>query len=630
MCEFNKKSVSENYKWFSDKLSDDFHFSFIGKSKVIFGYNGIGKSTLFKCIKESNNTNIEYIDYVSDGKDILPKDNLVISTNINSIIDIDKKLSSLDLLLNASEQMKTMSGITSKAQAKGILKKLEEIRDAKTIDSLESSKSEISDITKEFGVVNSKVFFKVWGATAKASTAKLELQNAKGKQLFNALSSINNLVSSDDKICPVCDTEKENLKVIIEEKMKRLSSSKSELCEMLADNFIPIKEETVESYIGLYDKLKNNNGLLTAFALCGGSEESYEKMANAIEDKKTLIKDKNDLLAEAKEHYLNVKKKETQLKHDLLRYFKIEETNVQFDDEKFLISIAFPRKIETYSTGEINLIIFLYRIYSFLGSDKTTLVLDDPVSSLDLLNHYKIAYELVKTAVDKTIIILTHSAEFLNTINSQYPSKFDFLYLEECSSRIRIQPIEVSAGSKDPNIISLERLTEDSFVKALKEREMTGSSENIDVFHYTIEEKFLFNDPEEISNHKLIKMIDDFSAFSFSDFYKNTTLKIEYICALRVWIEYRLFKLITDKNKDKQASFLKERDLNGKINIIFPRDESNPFSITKFSRDDLMSKKVMLNQGSHYFSQVMPMAYSINISFDQLSEEIVEFRRLFK
>jgi len=340
MCEFTKKSISKNYEWFSDKLSDDFHFSLTGKSKVIFGFNGIGKSTLFNCIKESNNTSIEYIDYVSDGKDILPKDNFVISANINSIIDIDKKLSSLNLLLDAPIQMKTLSGITSKAQAKGILKKLEKIRDAKTIDNLESSKSEIGAITKEFGVVNSKVFFKVWGATAKASTAKLELQNAKGKQLFNALASINNFVSSDDKICPVCDTEKENLKGIIEKKMKKLSSSKSELCEMLADNSIPTKEETVESYIKLYDKLKNNNGLLTAFALCGGSEESYEKMAKAIEDKKTLIKDKNDLLTEAKEHYLNVKKKENQLKHDLLRYFKVEETNVEFDDEKFLILLS--------------------------------------------------------------------------------------------------------------------------------------------------------------------------------------------------------------------------------------------------------------------------------------------------
>ncbi|MFA7032841.1 MAG: AAA family ATPase, partial [Bacilli bacterium] len=453
---------------------------------------------------------------------------------------------------------------------------------------------------------------------------------AKDKQLFNSLVSINKLVSPNDKICPVCNTEKENLKNIIEEKMKRLSSSKSELCDILADNSIKTEEGTVEAYISLCDKLKSNGDLLTAFALCGGSEEAYEKTTKAIEEKKALIKEKNNLLNEAKEHYLNVKKNEKQLKHDLMRYFKVEETNIIFNNDDFLVSITFPRKIETYSTGEINLIIFLYRIYSFLGSDKTTLVLDDPVSSLDLVNHYKIAYELVKTSTEKTIIILTHSAEFLNTVNSQYPSKFDFLYLEECSSRIRIQPIDISGEMDDPNIISLGRLAENSFVKALKEREIGDSSENIDVFHYTVEEKFLFNNPKEISNHRLIKMIDNFSCFSFSGFYGNTIIKIEYICALRVWVEYHLFKLITDKNKDKQDSFLKERDLNGKINIIFPRDGSNPFGITRFSRDDLMSKKVMLNQGVHYFSQVMPMAYAINISLDQLSEEIVELKNLFE
>ncbi len=26
MCEFTKKSISKNYEWFSEKLSDDFHF----------------------------------------------------------------------------------------------------------------------------------------------------------------------------------------------------------------------------------------------------------------------------------------------------------------------------------------------------------------------------------------------------------------------------------------------------------------------------------------------------------------------------------------------------------------------------------------------------------------------------
>src|SRR5690606_10347621 len=130
------------------------------------------------------------------------------------------------------------------------------------------------------------------------------------------------------------------------------------------------------------------------------------------------------------------------LEQDLKRYFQVNSENITFDDSNHSIIVKFPRELKTYSTGELNLISFLFRLYSFIGSDKSLLVLDDPVSSLDLVNHYKIAYEIVKNNKrDKKMLILTHSVEFVNVVNSQHPNSFKFYYLEEANGRIFLQSI---------------------------------------------------------------------------------------------------------------------------------------------------------------------------------------------
>ena len=58
-----------------------------------------------------------------------------------------------------------------------------------------------------------------------------------------------------------------------------------------------------------------------------------------------------------------------------------------------------------------------------------------------------------------------------------------------------------------------------------------------------------------------------------------------------------------------------------------PRIGTPPVTVpTGLTRDILMSKKVMLNQGVHYYSQIMPFAYAINLSLDMLKDEIQELR----
>jgi len=75
--------------------------------------------------------------------------------------------------------------------------------------------------------------------------------------------------------------------------------------------------------------------------------------------------------------------------------------------------------------------------------------------------------------------------------------------------------------------------------------------------------------------------------------------------------------------------FMEKRKLHGKIDYIFSKTCAAvvPLPIG-LNKDILMSKKVMLNQGAHYYSQVMPFAYAINMSLDMLKDEILELKAL--
>jgi len=200
------------------------------------------------------------------------------------------------------------------------------------------------------------------------------------------------------------------------------------------------------------------------------------------------------------------------------------------------------------SSSQINLVGFLYKIYSFIGSDKTILLLDDPVSSLDLMNHYKIAYEIVKNSKTKTktLIVLTHSTEFINAINSQHPSNsqnplFEYYYLEQANGIISIQSIPIISNN-NPNIISLDKLTDtrefDGFIGALQSKDEDPTNNDVQqLFHYSDSAIHLNGDVTKFSNHDFILLIDKFSCFNQKDFYHDSYLKILYLCALRIWLE---------------------------------------------------------------------------------------------
>lgn len=140
------------------------------------------------------------------------------------------------------------------------------------------------------------------------------------------------------------------------------------------------------------------------------------------------------------------------------------------------------------------------------------------------------------------------------------------------------------------------------------------------VFHYDETYTCPLND---CSNDELVKMIDDFDGeFEGSTFEELSLEKIICLTALRVWIE----KQMKDNFK---GSFSGINQLFPKINHYFNHKDMwiNNLDI---EREDLVRKKVLLNQNDHYKSQIIPFHYALSISCDDMANELLELKQILK
>lgn len=636
---FEKNSITDaNYEWFKNKLDDNFSISDDGRSKVIFGYNGIGKSTIFKCIGKTNNTNIEYLEYGDLKIQLIKgKNTMTISPNINQIVQLKSQIEPLMPSLNSQKNLKDTFGFTKLGDVSLFGQRIMAAWKDKSFTGFVKAKADIQSIETKLSGIPPKAFIGALTEISAVQSAQQELQDEKDHALFHVLNSLDKITDQAESVCQVCGNNAPNLKQIIQTKMNLLNNKQSALIEKLKQVNIALDERLINNLVAVYDQINVDADLKADYLLCSGSSSAYDTINQNLSMVQSLETQLQPLVARAQSSYFNIKNAKTPLESDLKRYFQVTRTDVKFNDSDFTVTITFPREIKTFSTGELNLLSFLYKVYSFIGSDKSILLLDDPVSSIDLINHYKIAYEIVKTSLNnKTLIVLTHSTEFVNVVNSQYPNLFMFFYLEEASGVVSLQEIPFNPSEKNPNIIVLEKLIDSSgfsgFIQALKKRDEDSSNTSIQrLFHYTLTKEHLDGDTQKFSNYDLISLIENFTSFTQIDFYKDSYIKIQYLCAMRAWLEKKLYLLISNSDTLLQTKFLNEDTINKKIDCVLPRNGAIVPNVTipvGLSRDILMSKKVMLNQGVHFNSQVLPFAYAINLSLDMLKDEIIELKTL--
>lgn len=626
---FNSNNFSEiNYLNFDS----NFDITLLDKIKIILGPNGTGKTSIYKNIRKRY-LDYAFIDYKEVEQSVVAKkDEIIIGA---SIVLLENKIKEKEQLLeeiNVKNNLKDMS-ITNKATAEAISKNMETLRKnpEQAILNFSDGKLEcIFSLNEDY-----KNFFKSNASKLIGlQEVKTELKDLKDNYKKHFLEEIDNYLDNDDHVCPVCGKNNdEPIKIIIARKLLEIKEIEEEIVRNYQSIHLDFKPETILKNLNDIKNVISENNLsisdVESYFICGGIREKSNLIVESKEKLKEINSDINNLESQKDEFYKNLKKYSDDLVSIFHFQFSVDRSNIIFDDENKLIKIKLPRKVEEYSTGEVNLITFITCVLEFISSDKKCLIIDDPLSSYDIPNQYKIMYEIAAAKSDlKSILIFTHNVDTINIANTQFNKLFEYEVLEKRKNTLFLNKIGYCTQN---NVLDVTELLNNlnktykhyHYLELLTKKE-TWDDTNEDhlIFHY--DEPFNKTiDGFNYTNDYISDLIDNFdeNTFQNSSYLENTADKIIYAAALRIWIEKQFYIV---SNND---SSLHEKQFGDKIKYIF--NDNRWRGSNKVTREYLMSKKVMLNQHIHQKSQIMPFYYSLNLTFDDISNEINDIKEHF-
>ena len=622
--------IEEDFKENWLNYSSDFKIS--DKSSIYLGPNGIGKTTTYKVIKEKHPL-LGFFSY-DDCKERILKEKNKLKISIRTT-DIDKlKLEKQELIDSLDLKTKAFKkhDITSATKASEYSDYCKEAynENENGLLGFDSVNLEVllkyeSEVKKKFILQNSKDLcnLKLQGD---------ELNQIRDKYILDSIELLEKAIDSNDTICPVCGYNHE--KNILEIYQIRKKSFENNLNKLI-DKYRIITKETKDNVYNDILEMMNfacdnniNDIVSTNYILIGNNIDNITKLIN-VKNKIKKINEKIKRLEVERENFFNnLYSNWNKIKPILSKAFKEDKITININAVEKTIVLNLKRDAKTYSTGELNYIVFLLNILEFEYSNKSTIVLDDPLSSFDIKRQYEIAFDIISRLIsnNKNVIIFTHNINLVNIINSQYPSIFEYKAIDMIDNVLKIYDINLP---KNESILNIENLLSripktnkyKKWLELLIEKDLWDDDcEYHQVFHYDETYTCPLND---CSNDELVKMIDDFDGeFEGSTFEELSLEKIICLTALRVWIE----KQMKDNFK---GSFSGINQLFPKINHYFNHKDMwiNNLDI---EREDLVRKKVLLNQNDHYKSQIIPFHYALSISCDDMANELLELKQILK
>lgn len=631
---FNSNNFKEiNYLNFDA----DFNITIGDKVKIILGPNGTGKTSLYKNIK-NRFLDYSFIDYDEVEKSVIAKKNTIIIGS--SIVELDSKNKEKQELLDSIDVKENLKifGITNKTNSEAVSKNLEKLRKNPEL-AIEQFKEENLEIIFSMDDNYSSFFGENAKKIIDIKEIKTQIEDIKNNFKKHILNEIDNYLDDDEFICPVCGIKNnEPIKMIIAKKLSELKCLEEEIVINYQKKHSEMKPEKILEDISNIKSIVEENNIsienIENYFICGGNKEKSKIILESQEKLKKLNAEITKLESEKEKFYKTLKEHKEDLKSTFQLQFYVKDEDINFSDESKEISIKLPRKVEEYSTGEINLMTFIICILEFISSDKECLVIDDPLSSYDIPNQYRIIYEIVTAKNDtKKILIFTHNVDTINIANTQYSSLFEYEVLEKRKDTLYLNKITFSSST---NILSVDELKKHisqdynhlNYINLLTKKEtwndeITDEYENHLIFHY--DEPFQKKiDNIDYTNDYLADLIDNFddSTFQNKSYLENTADKIIYTAALRIWIEKQFY---INSNND---SSLHRKQFGDKIKYMFSNNRWTGSS--KVTRKYLMSKKVMLNQHIHQQSQIMPFYYVLNLTLDDISKEIKDIKEHFE
>lgn len=624
-------------------FSKQMEISLNDKSKVIFGYNGIGKTSIYKKIMEKHSNDYAFLDYEKiNNYHIDDKKNFEIGCNIRQITELEQKNNEIDEKINVSNTLKEY-GLTNATKVKKFGEKLKNIKKNKAIESkLNISDTTIKDFDDVIGINNKQWFINKYDVL-KGHNIQIDFNTYLNYNFYNAYKYLDNCIEPNKYECPVCEEKsKINIKEIIENKKKEYSEYKEiNIFEGFIFNNKYNNNEQITKIIGFINQINEED--VTDLIICDFNIENKNRINKLIEQKNKNTAEINELMKMKKKYYTMLKSEKDEIINFLSNKFNINNNDVEFDDGKYSIRISLPRNAETYSNGEFDLLTFFIGMWEFQLGDKKLLIIDDPISSYDIINQYITIFRIAEVAnEEKKILIFTHNIELINAIISQNPNGFEYQYIERYDNKLLVLQDIFKEKTKPLSIRNLDlddRKKESNYLYAIINRndkysfEKNTEYQNYNkLFHY--DEPYQMNvGGEELSNDELAEYIENYNGTTFkcyNDFLENSLTKIIYIMSLRVWIEKKIYKVF-ENNKDVLKE-LDKKQFYKKISIIFNNEDYKKQITSEYkqlTKKKLMQKKTMLNQNDHFDSQILPFYYALNISIDDLKNEIRDIKDMF-
>ena len=509
---------------------------------------------------------------------------------------------------------------------------------------------------------DAKFFVNNWRGLSAAESIKEDIESLKACMLNEISIHLLNWIDEDTNVCPICGSvNTEPIAKLIKTRKAALADMEGELLSDYSKAHPNKNAEEIQEGLRTLREAAATKGVdekaVFSFAICGGQMQVVERLDTA-KDKLSIIDGEiSNLIETKKRFYENIRKREVEITNLLKVKFGLEQGSIDFDDNAEELVVKLPRQLDSFSTGEVDLMVALVSINEFWASDSEVLVLDDPITSFDLANQYTILFDLIRMVREanhdgflKSVVILTHNTNCINIAESQCSGLFSYYSLDRWEDGLRLNSIKlerdgahrylcqsaiISTAEKKPdedvghNVIPLS--AKRAYIEAVSSREQ-GEANLHPIFHYDGSSGKISYKSSQLSNDRLADLIDHTDVCSLigkDDFVETCLDKELVLIALRVWVEKQFYI-----NMNGDSAYLQTprgNTISNKIDYIFPRNGRSKWNGSSgVTRSFLMGKKVMLNQASHENAQSVPFEYALGLSAYEIQKTVEDIKNHFK
>ena len=702
----NKDIFGVDYQNFVKNNEIDFSKEQIA---VLYGPNGTGKTSLVKALSSEAGTDVKYTyggKLYTDGnqffvindqnnrniiqgetKDFLLGDNIRKEFELQKYIEDEYSrlcVDSISILKNnykiSSGRSKSIECFSALASIQDMIKDLMNNKSKGTKTGVEKYISELDKYTKiTISEYEQEKLDYVISDLSENNPLIVEIESIDASKLANN-SHIKEVEENIEAIrilsrfnykqqCIVCDSEGIDSENLLDKKTKNIEGIKKTLdarTKRIVEQIIhDIREEDPFRIKDIMLGAIETGDLKEVVDLKASIEEYKNIFANKVLKELVEIYKSSDIKIKNKEYQTMISQKPDITEEDFLYIEKIISSNMskklQIDrDDKKNIRIVLDnkeflgvdREKLPLSSGEQNFLSLTFEFLKAKNSDKSIVILDDPISSFDSIYKNKIAYAIVKMLHNKKRIILTHNIDLLRLLDGQFKKCFR-LYLFNNTQGEENGFISLSSDERDM-LINLDELLNtfrEKIFDYIRNTElflislipfMRGYSTVIN--NLTVKERLtqlmhgyktdtvdiakcyidLFGNKDDILPNSYLVNVNDILAKSFDG--QEIVNKEKYPLLNRTLVHsftYLFLRLLIEKKLVSKYNIDTEskggaKQLGQIISKAFPENSSKSDNMT--NRVFLTTKKTLLNEFNHFEGNMSIFQPAIDIT-DQILEQ---------